>query len=383
MFRKTTITLISCCLFAGCSGQKHPSEDQLKEQLASMDPQLLEVESVTAQYSPMKEVLGTTLPEGSLQAACKISAKTKRDLYVEIDPSNANSAEEKGVAQIQLRARAINNTRVEKVSKGLDGQEEKDLQAAYDGVENLARGSILSRRTPAGQVVQFHVSILVIPQVDSWKFQPLDSDWQNVQRAIGQVQNSFTPMFSRTVPPILGSPEGQAYVDSLKSAVDKYETAESKLTSTYEQTFRDNSAALLTLVRGSAKLEGQVQVNSFSSDYGEPITGSFAITKDNEGTLTIESKKDKSKRLVCHFRLLTPEILKGDSSISVPFAAKRTITLTPEHPGDQAYDDFYRWDKFEGYLGLSGKILSGKIEPKSLWGSDVKLRFSIPSGGSA
>jgi hypothetical protein len=328
-------------------------------------------------------VLGTTLPEGSLQATCSISARTKRDLYIEIDSSNANSAEEKNVVQLQLRAKAIDDKRFEKVSKGLDGQEQKEIQAAYDAVQNVARGSILSCRTPAGRIVQIHASILAIPQVDSWKFQTLDSDWQNVQATIGQVKDSFTPMFSRTVPPILGSPEGRTYIESLKSAVEKYQAAETKLASTYEQIFRDNSAALMRLVKAGAKLEGWVQTKPFSSDYGEPITGSFAISNDNEGTFTIESKADKSKRLVCHFKLLTPEIVRGDSSLSVPFAAKRTITLTPEHPGDQGSYDFYRWNNFQGNLGLNGQILSGQIEPNSMWSSVVKLRFSIPSGGSA
>jgi hypothetical protein len=151
MLSRTTTTLILCFLFAGCSGQKHPGEDQLKRQLGNLDPQLLEVDSVTAQYSPMKEILGTTLPEGSLQATCSISARTKRDLYIEIDSSNANSAEEKNVVQLQLRAKAIDDKRFEKVSKGLDGQEQKEIQAAYDAVQNVARGRyFLVGLLPAG-----------------------------------------------------------------------------------------------------------------------------------------------------------------------------------------------------------------------------------------
>ena len=165
-----------------------------------------------------------------------------------------------------------------------------------------------------------------------------------------------------------------------RGRVEQYEAAESKLTSKYEQALRDSSAALLNLLASGAKLEGELQTNPFSNDYDEPVTGFFAIVKGNEGTLTIESRKDKAKRLLCHFRLLTPDVVKADASISAPLAAKRTLILSPEHPGDQFYGDFYKWNKFEGYLGLTGNILSGEIGSEAIFGTHVKLRFTMPSG---
>jgi len=301
---------------------------------------------------------------------------------VEIDPSTAKSTEEENVVKLQLRARAIDNTRFGKTSRGLEGQELEEFQRVYDRVEKNARGSVLSRRTPAGQMVQFHASILEIPQVDSWKFQLLESDWQTVRATLGQFQNEFIPMFATKGPPVLGTAEGGAYVESLQSAVEQYEAAESKLASKYEQAFRDSSAALLKLVASGAKLEGELLTNPFSNDYDEPVTGFFAIVKGNEGTLTIESRKDKAKRLLCHFRLLTPDVMKADASISAPLAAKRTLILSPEHPGDLFYGDFYKWNKFEGYLGLTGNILSGEIGSEATFGTHVKLRFTMPSVGS-
>src|ERR1700747_1412218 len=143
MFKITSCVLVWISLLAGCSGQRHPGEEDLKKQLASIDPELLEVESVTVQYSPMKEVFGTTLREGSLQAVCKVSAKTRRDLYVEIDPSSAKSTEDQNVVKWQLRARAIDNTRFGKTSRSLEGQELEEFQRVYDRVEKEDRGSVL------------------------------------------------------------------------------------------------------------------------------------------------------------------------------------------------------------------------------------------------
>jgi hypothetical protein len=54
-----------------CFAQAHPSDDQLKSLFGAIAPQIFDIQSLTVRYAPMKEISGTTLPDGSLQAICK------------------------------------------------------------------------------------------------------------------------------------------------------------------------------------------------------------------------------------------------------------------------------------------------------------------------
>jgi len=81
MFFAISLTLAGLIL-AGCSAEKHPTGDQLKAALETLWPQIIHVQSLTVRYSPMKQVNGTSLPDGSLQATCKVVAKLNQDLYV-------------------------------------------------------------------------------------------------------------------------------------------------------------------------------------------------------------------------------------------------------------------------------------------------------------
>jgi hypothetical protein len=57
-----------------CFAQAHPSDDHLKSLLGAVAPRIFDIQSLTVRYSPMKEMSGTTLPDGSLQAICKVVA---------------------------------------------------------------------------------------------------------------------------------------------------------------------------------------------------------------------------------------------------------------------------------------------------------------------
>jgi hypothetical protein len=69
-------------LLASCGGPKKPSTDQLKEWFSTKGGNAaIEIGDLQTQYSPMKELMGTTLPEGSWMIQAKINGKLKEALY--------------------------------------------------------------------------------------------------------------------------------------------------------------------------------------------------------------------------------------------------------------------------------------------------------------
>ena len=104
-FPATAISLaLAGSILSGCSAEKHPTEDQLKAVLETLWPQIISVQSLTVRYSPMKLVSGTSLPDGSLQATCKVVAKVNQDLYVKSNEMGPQMSEPEAIRDLRRRA---------------------------------------------------------------------------------------------------------------------------------------------------------------------------------------------------------------------------------------------------------------------------------------
>lgn len=78
--------LFPLLVLASCGGPKKPSSDQLKEWFSSKGGNAaIDITNLQTQYTPMKELLGTTLPEGSWMILAKINGKLKEALYQDLN----------------------------------------------------------------------------------------------------------------------------------------------------------------------------------------------------------------------------------------------------------------------------------------------------------
>ena len=165
-------------ILAGCSAEKHPTEDQLKAALERLWPQVISVQSLTVKYSPMKLVSGTSLPDGSLQATCKVVAKLNQDLYVKSNEMGQRMAEPEAIRDLMRRAEIARGQGFE-LSRYLGAQawQQADKNLYDDALNTLIfypSKAILYLKSPAGQVVQFDASIGAVPHVNSWQLGVLD-----------------------------------------------------------------------------------------------------------------------------------------------------------------------------------------------------------------
>lgn len=124
-------------------------------------------------------------------------------------------------------------------------------------MQSFQHKNVLLPKSHAGQTVQFNASILAVPQIDSWKFQTLETDWQTVQSALGGTKDSFYSAVA------IGSPEATAYADRFQSVVDTYEAGERQINDKDEKALKENSATFLALLKQNVSLEGALE--SFST----------------------------------------------------------------------------------------------------------------------
>jgi hypothetical protein len=380
---RPTAWIVFAIALAGCSGEKHPSNAELEAKLSQIAPQMIEIGSVQAQFSPMSQFLGTTLPTGSMQAVCKVNAKLKQGLYTEAAGPDIDTDQGKRLAGLNARAKGIDYARVQKMCDGLNPDEVKVLQAACEKLTDFPRQVVIALKTPAGQAVAFNATILAIPQVDSWKLEPLGTDWGEVKRSLGEERQSFRGIFGGSEPLVAGSPEALSYEQHLAELIDNYESLEKRLSEKYSAALAANSQRLLDLVKSGATLEGDVQTGFFTTGKGDPIKGVFSPTNDasGDGILAITNAKNPTQKLVCRVRVWTPETLRKDQSVSVPAAAAKTLALSPQTlPADGVSpgSGLYELKDFDGYLGFDGNKLAGEIRPKGFWVSADRIEFALP-----
>lgn len=79
--------ILIACLFGACS-KPTPSNSLLEVELRKSCPAHLEFVVAQREFSPLKEIMGTTLPAGTYQVQVQCRVKTKEPLFVEIDPTD-------------------------------------------------------------------------------------------------------------------------------------------------------------------------------------------------------------------------------------------------------------------------------------------------------
>lgn len=355
-------SILTAIMLAGCSAEKHPTDDQLKTVLeTTLLPQIIKVQSLTVRYSPMKQAAGTSLPSGSLLATCKVVAKLNQDLCVRYDQVGFEVFEPEVIKDLRRRAELA---RVH----GLELSECLSVQPWEQADKNLYEevlGPVLAYPYPprvmvylkshAGQTVQFDTSIAAVPQIDSWQLAVLDdSGWLRLQDTLG-LPISFYPSDSVRY----GTPEGDSYVAECRSAVEKYETTRNQIIEKYKKRLMAVVDRYRSLIEQNA-----VVVGTLTNPVGvtEKIRGKFVSSKENEGTLSIAKESDSDEHAaIFYVRLAT--VPSSESRPAVVSAVNKTITLTPKRGGYLGEIPTVAGDP---YLGIDGNKLSGYVGAKVL-----------------
>jgi hypothetical protein len=143
---------------------------------------------------------GTALPDGSLQAICKVVGKLKQDLCVTAGQTDSNNADAKLILDLERRKQQ-NADQWIKLDQHLSIPDQKRLNAAYYPLGDYPEKVILFLKSPAGDTFQFNASILAVPQVDSWKLQTIVDIVSDATNPI--VLELTQPGFLRDVPKLI------------------------------------------------------------------------------------------------------------------------------------------------------------------------------------
>ena len=319
---------LGCLVLAGCSAEKHPTDDQLKAFLGTLAPQLVDVESIRVRFSPMRQMLGNTLPDGSVQAVCKVTAKLKQDLYVKADQADPDNSQAKLIIDLEKRKKE-NRDQWLKFTNYLNIQDRNELGTVCNNLWNYPEKVIIFQKSRRGFSLEFNASILAIPQVDSWKFQFIDSDLASVGVALGLPKEAnFSNNLLFTLPVVVsGSPEASAYLEGYRAVLEKYESTERKVIEKYRKLLKVASEKCLSLLERNVTLRGTL--NDFSS-YN--VRAGFSLKKDNEGTLTLGLEQGKCPNpAIFEVRVVTPASAQSD--LDVVSGVLNTVVLVLKDPG--------------------------------------------------
>jgi hypothetical protein len=358
MMRLAIALVLTGSILAACSAEKHPTEDQLKAGLETLWPQVISVQSLTVKYSPMKLVSGTSLPDGSLQATCKVVAKLNQDLYVKSNEMGQRMAEPEAIRDLMRRAEIARGQGFE-LSRYLGAQawQQADKNLYDDALNTLIfypSKAILYLRSPAGQVVQFDASIGAVPQIDSWQLAVLDEGgWNRLQPTLGLPSSFYESDAVR-----FNSPEGASYLAGYRSAVERYERTRRQIIEQYEKRLIAVVDRCRGLLKANAVLSGTLTTLSTS----EKIRGKFLSGKEDDGTLSIAKETDSDENAAIFYVRLA-DIPSSESGPAVVSAVNQTIILIPKRGG---YLGEIPTVGGPPYLGIDGNKLSGYVGIKIL-----------------
>jgi hypothetical protein len=350
--------VFAALILAGCSAEKHPTEDQLKAALETLWPQVISVQSITVRYSPMKFAAGTSLPEGSVQATCKVVAKVNQDLYLKCNEIAPQMAEPGAIRDLR-RSAEVARVQGFELSQCLSAQGwERPDKNRYDEALNslifYPSKMILYLKSPAGQVVQFDALIAAIPQIDSWQLAVVDDGgWNRLQPTLGLPSSQYEIEAIR-----YNSPEGASYVSGYRSAVEKYGATQRQIIERYQKRLIAVIDRCRSLLRENAVLKGTLTTVGVT----EKIRARLLSSKEEEGTLSIAKDTDSDENAAVFYVRLAA-IPPSESGPAIVSAVNRTITLIPKRGG---YLGEIPTVDGPPYLGTDGNKLSGYVGIKIL-----------------
>jgi hypothetical protein len=212
--------LFPLLVLASCGGPKKPSSDQLKEWFSSKGGNAaIDITNLQTQYTPMKELLGTTLPEGSWMILAKINGKLKEALYQDLNqlPSSDPDA---------VKSKAFWD-KVNELQKDVDNFQATAKRAGVMLPQipfTFSTPGSIKEIHPPGTPIELNLKLLATPKISDWDYQVLESDAsQQLQKLGGQPKEMFYNL------PVFGSPEYQASIKPWKDAVTAFEKAKAEI----------------------------------------------------------------------------------------------------------------------------------------------------------
>jgi hypothetical protein len=345
-------------ILTGCSGEKHPTDDQLKAALETLWPQIISVQSLTVRYSPMKLVSGTSLPDGSLQATCKVVAKLNQDLYVKSNELGPKMSEPEAIRDFK-RSAEVARVQGFEFSQCLGAQAwEQTDKNLYDEALNALifypSKVILYLKSSAGQIVQFDASVAAIPQIESWQLAVFDDGgWNRLQPTLGLPSSFYESDSIR-----YNSPEGASYLAGYRSAVERYERTRRQIVEQYEKRLITVIDRCRSLLKANAILNGTLTTVGLT----EKIRAKFVLSNENEGTLSI-AKETATDENAAIFYVRLSALPSSETGSAIVSAVNKTITLIPRRGG---YLGEIPTVDGPPYLGIDGNTLSGYLGIKVL-----------------
>jgi len=214
------LLLSSTLLFASCEGPKKPSTDQLKEWFSTKGGNAaIEITDLQTQYSPMKELMGTTLPEGSWMIQAKIYGKLKEALYQNLNYLSASDPD-----AIKSKAFWDEVNEVEKEVDNFQRQAKKAGMLLPQMPIRFSTPGSIKEIHPSGAPIELNFKLLATPNISNWDYQILETDAsQQLQKLGGQPKEMFYNL------PVFGSPEYQASIKPWKDAVAGFEKAKAEV----------------------------------------------------------------------------------------------------------------------------------------------------------
>ena len=212
--------LFSPLLLVSCGGPKKPTTDQLKEwfRTTAGNP-AIDITDFQTQYSPMKEIMGTTLPEGSWMIQAKISGKLKAALYQDLNqlPSSDPDA---------VKSKAFWD-KVNQLQNDIGNFQATAKRAAVLLPQipfTFSTPGSIKEIHPPGTPIELNLKLLATPKISEWEYQVLESDAsQQLQKLGGQPKEMFYNL------PVFGSPEYQASIKPWQDAVTAFEKAKAEI----------------------------------------------------------------------------------------------------------------------------------------------------------
>ena len=167
----------------------------------------------------MKELLGTTLPEGSWLILAKINGKLKAALYQDLNhfPSSDPDA---------VKSKAFWD-KVNELQKEVDNFQATAKRAGVLLPQipfTFGTPGSIKEIYPPGTPIELNLKLLATPKLSDWDYQVLESDAsQQLQKLGGQRKEMFYNL------PVFGSAEYEASIKPWKDAVTAFEKAKTEI----------------------------------------------------------------------------------------------------------------------------------------------------------